>query len=98
MQFGKLMVILMVSFAAGCGSGSPTIDASPMSSAREMLEEVANTGVIGGQFQAIEAELDKMKQTDGAKATSLIKQFNQLKAMKDVAKIKATAGNIAGQL
>ena len=63
-----------------------------------MLEEMANTGVIGDQLQEIEAELEKMKLTDGAKATNLLKQFNQLKLMKDAAKIKVKASSIAGQL
>ncbi len=94
----KLIVTLMVGFVTGCGLSTPTIDTSPMSSAREMLEEVANTGVIGDQFPVIEAELVKLKQSDGAKATSLLKQVKQLKVMKDEAKIKATASNIAGQL
>lgn len=98
MHMGKLIAILLIGFTIGCSSSTPTIDASPMSSAREMLEEVANTGVIGNQLKEIEAELEKMRQTDGAKATNLLKQLNQLKDMKDAAKIKAKASSIAGQL
>jgi len=69
-----------------------------MSTAREMLEKVADTGVVGDQLKEIEAELEKMRFTDGSKATYLIKQLRQLKLMKDAAKIKAVASDMAGQL
>jgi len=69
-----------------------------MSTAREMLEKVADTGVVGDQLKEIEAELEKMRFTDGSKATYLIKQLRQLKLMKDAAKIKAAASDMAGQL
>lgn len=98
MQMTKLIPILLLFSAIGCTSGSPVSDVSPMSTAHEMLQEIANSGVIGNQAKEIEAVLEKMKQTDGAKATQLIKQFNQLKGLKDVEKIKAAAGNIAAQL
>ena len=98
MRFAKLIFALWVGLSIGCGSGTPTIDSSPMSTAREMLEKVADTGVVGDQLKEIEAELEKMRFTDGSKATYLIKQLRQLKLMKDAAKIKAVASDMAGQL
>ena len=98
MQMKDLVLLLLLCIAVGCGSGGPATDVSPMSTAREMLEEIAKSGVIGGHTAEIEAEFAKMKNTDGAKATQLLKQFNQLKGMKDADKIKAAAGNIAAQL
>ena len=69
-----------------------------MSTARERLEEIAKSGSIADHVKEIESEFEKMKHTDGAKATQLLKQFHQLKGMKDGEKIKTAARNIAAQL
>ncbi len=94
----KLSALLLIFLAIGCGAGQPLTDSSPMSTARQMLEEIAKSGSIADHAKKIEAEFDKMKHTDGAKANQLLKQFNQLKAMKEAEKIKTAAGNLAAQL
>ena len=98
MRLGRLIAVLLVGFAIGCGSKAPEIDASPMSTARAMLEQVANSGVIGSEITKIEAALEQLKQTDTAKAQQLLKELSQLKSLKDAAKIKAKASDMAAQL
>jgi len=91
----------MVSFSVmGCGDGPPVVVTVPpaVESIKKNLESVAESGAIGSEMMAIDNELVKLAVDDAAKAASVKAMFEQLKAAKGPAAVKAKAKEILSTL
>ena len=95
------LLVLVVSFSAmGCGDGPPVVVPVPPSveSIKKNLESVAESGSIGSEMMAIDNELAKLAVDDAEKAATVKAMFEQLKAAKSPAAVKAKAKEILSKL
>lgn len=87
--------------AVGCGGPSDTeIEVEVVVvPAKQMLEEVAETGVLGSGEMEIRDALEGMKVSgDAAKADELLKELDELNAISDENQIKSKAASMAAKL
>ncbi len=91
----RVMVLLSVLLCAGCGGGVPkpvpvTGTPAPPATAREILDEIAKTGVLSGETH-IEEEIEKIRATDPNKAKDLHKDYGVLSNLEEPDAIKQQA-------
>lgn len=91
----RFLVLLSALLCAGCGSGVPkpvpvTGTPVPPASAREILDEIAKTGVLSGETH-IEEEIEKLRATDSNKAKELHKDYGVLNQLDEPEAIKQQA-------
>ena len=97
----SLLLALFVLASLGCGgvdTPSVQVQAPGLEQVKPVLESVAQTGTMDSGMIIVREELEKLKQTDAAKAEGLLKGLAELEAARDPATIKAKAKALASQL
>ena len=103
------MRIVFVMLCLACcglatGGGYGTVDVQTESveqsgaGAKKILESIAQSGELTSEVMSIQEELEKLKETDEAKATALLNDLNALQAMTKPQEIKQKAKEMAGKL
>lgn len=95
------LIFGLLCFAAiGCGDESVPVEPPQTSSTvKVILEDAAETGQpIGSGGGEIQMEIDRIKETDPAKADKLQKQFDDLVSTQNPAQVKAKAKTMLAEL
>ena len=79
----RYILLLMSVFAlVGCGPGSTPVPVNegpaPAESIRTNLQYIIDSGTVGSEMLTIQDDINKIKETDPAKAEELQKQYDQL--------------------
>lgn len=86
----------------GCSGGGATTEdpniAPPAVPMKAMMEQIAESGEIGGSGMNFSEELEKLKAADPAKAAKVEKDLEELIKLMDPEAIKAKAKQIASSL
>jgi hypothetical protein len=84
----------------GCGGSIPeeAVTPPPPTPAKQMLNDIANSGEVGSGASLIRDALEAMKATDAPKAEELLTELTELEGMTDPAKVKAKAKSMADKL
>jgi hypothetical protein len=104
MRWLSVCVFTMILMAlSGCDSGAstdvpPASAAPPPSPMKVVLEQIAETGEIGGSGMNFVDEMAKLKAADPAKAGKIEKDLEELIKLTDPTAIKAKAKQIAAEL
>lgn len=103
MRLTGLCLLLLGSVAfLGCGTATDTTQKvtppSATSQIKSTLETYAQSGELDSGMMVVEEEAEKLKESDPAKAETLIKGIEELKSLNDPAKIKAKAKELADSL
>ena len=94
-------ILACLCLAVGCGGPADTeveveVVVVP---ARQMLEDVAESGVLGSAEMEIREALEGMKASgDAAKADELLKELDELQSISDEGQIKSKAAAMAAKL
>ena len=75
-----LAVLLGVLFCLGCGPKAPPPPPAPppAAQAKNVLQDVVNSGVIGSDVLALQGYFEEVKKTDAAKGDALLKDLDAL--------------------
>lgn len=99
MWLKRFCVVMGLLVMLGCGNGETVQSVTPPTNqAKQVLESVAQTGILDSGMVIVQEELEAMKATDAAKAEALLKDLDQLQKMSDAPRIKAKAKEMAGKL
>lgn len=101
MRFGSIIGSLCIAVALlGCGEDTVEVEPPPPNTAaKTQLEHMAETGEpMGSGGMEIQMAIEKIKETDPAKADKLQGQFDSLVSERNPGKIKATAKEMAAEL
>lgn len=101
----RVLALISVGLAfgsLGCsGSDLPApVSVTPAASPalKAMFEDLAKSGELGSGGEQIRAELEKLKETDSAKGTALLTDFDKLAMLSNPDEVKAAAKKIAEKL
>lgn len=102
MRLTVLFLLLGSVAVLGCGTARDTSEKvtppSPTSQIKSTLESYAQSGQLDSGIMIVEEQAEKLKETDPAKAETVLKGVKELQAIKDPAKIKAKAKELADSL
>ncbi len=102
MQLVKYCAILSLSFCLlGCGDATPSVTVEPPSATQQIkdaFDQVAASGEVDSGLVTAREQLEALKETDAAKAAELLKDLDELQAMKDATAIKKKASEMAAKL
>ncbi|QDT35586.1 hypothetical protein [Thalassoglobus polymorphus] len=91
-----------VGIVTGCGGKKvtevPVNQSSAVEEVRKGLEGVMETGAIDSSIEDVRNNIGRLRQEDEAKGAELMKDIDELSAMKDSAKIKARAKEMLEKL
>lgn len=93
MTMWRMSLIVIALFSFGCGSPPAAVEDAaegPTPTAREILTEIAKTGVLSGETH-IEEEIEKIRATDPNRASNLGKEYDRLTTFEEVDEIKQQA-------
>lgn len=96
-MYQRFRQTLLASLAAGllgCGSDLPkpqSVDPAPPPTLKQLLTEVTESGAVESGGAEIEAEIEKLKSTNEAKAKQLSEDFKKLQTLPDEEAVKALA-------
>lgn len=98
----KLVVCLLAGFLAGCGEEGVPVEVQekpPTDEIRAVLQEISETGTVGSAGYTLREELEKLKETDPAKAEQLSQQLTELERLENnEPAVKAKAEEMAKSL
>lgn len=80
----SLMLLLLVVFTVGCPSGSTPVEDPGLSTAdliKNDLQMVVDNGQMGSEMMSIKENLEKLKETDAAKADQLLADLTELEGL-----------------
>jgi hypothetical protein len=96
------MFLVFVFVAAGCGGSDLPAPVSVTPTApptlKQLLVDVVNSGELGSGAEQIRSEIEKLKESDSAKGTDLLADFDKLGKMSDPEQVKAAAKKMADKL
>ena len=104
MSFAKYLALMVLGAAVlvGCGA-KPQFEGgadetSPEETVKTTLEQMVQTGQAGSNIGEMMQALEKMKETDAAKAEALLEDANQLMSSPSSAAIKTKAKEMLDKL
>ncbi|GAB6185536.1 hypothetical protein [Thermopirellula anaerolimosa] len=93
---------LLLTALIGCGPSTPSTKVEapdPNQEVRSALQQVADTGVVDSGLMVVRERLEAMKETDAAKAQTLLQDLSQLESMTgNPNQAKAKAQEMLGKL
>lgn len=94
-----LVCVLTLAFSFGCG-GRPSESVTPIKAPelKTILTKVAETGEFEDVKEAISVHIEKLEETDAAKAKELSEDFEKLRKSKNPAQVKEEAKKMAAKL
>jgi len=102
MSFLKFLALLAAVAMVGCSGGRGGVSVEPSaaapSQAKTLLEKMAESGEVGSAVMVVREGLEKLRETDAAKADALLSDLDELESMSGAAAIKAKAKEMADQL
>lgn len=103
MQSSRLLGFVLVALSlAGCGdAGDAPVNVTPPTSTEQLkaaLNDVVQSGQLGSGGMTIEQEIEKIRATDAAKADTLKKGYDELKAATSPEAAKAKAQEMISKL
>lgn len=100
-----LLLVVALGLAAGCGGSTgpapqkvQPVQVEPTEAIRSALQSIAQSGQVGSEGLTIQENIEKLRSTDAAKADVLAKDYQELQATTDPAKVKAKAAEMLGKL
>ncbi len=75
---------VLVLFLVGCSNGTPSQSVAPPDPNQEIrsaLQQLAETGTIDSGLMVVRERLEAMRETDAAKAQTLLQDLSQLESM-----------------
>ena len=95
----RTVIVLGIGALVGCGgSGGVAVKAPGFEQVKPTLEGYARSGQLDSGFSIVREQVQKLKQNDAAKAEQLLKELDELQALRDPASIKTKAKKIVDQL
>ena len=102
-RFSAIALVIMSLAISGCSGSLPddkvVVTSSAISgSARETLEGIEKSGVLGSTITALESDINGIKSTDAVKGEALSKAYRELQGLTEADEIKAKAKEMIGKL
>ncbi|MCS7237786.1 MAG: hypothetical protein NZ899_05880 [Thermoguttaceae bacterium] len=100
-----LLVAAAIGFVGGCGGSTgpgaqkvQPVQVQPTDAMRSALESIAQSGQVGSEGLTIQENIEKLRASDASKADQLAKDYQELQATTDPAKVKAKAAEMLKKL